>query len=57
VLRFLKQLVCKHDRITNERDYVICIDCGKILVPAQSTLLEKIIRFILGDDNTPRMGF
>ena len=57
MLKSIKQLFCPHTRVTNERDYTRCSECGKILVPSQPSLLDRIIRFILGDDNTPRMGF
>ena len=56
----LKQLVCSHDRITDERDYVQCLECKKILVPTQPTILDRVINLVTGnsdDNNRPRMSF
>ena len=57
----LKQMLCKHEVISNEKDYWKCKECGKIgtehyFATIDNSLLYRALRWIVSkffDDNDP----
>lgn len=59
----LKQVLCKHEVLSNEKDYWTCKECGKIGTEYYFSTIDrnplyKALRWVLnkifnGDDNDP----